>query len=89
MQRRSLLENREVSGPTDPVVTERSALGRRGAEADDARAGEVRPFHSGCEAGEQDRTKSRGFSFLEKPFPSGNIAGGGDDEPFEALGQWR
>src|SRR5260370_41789548 len=31
----------------------RSASGRRGVEADDARAGEVRPFHSSTEAGEQ------------------------------------
>jgi hypothetical protein len=35
-------------------------LGRRGAVADDERTGEVRPFHSGCEAGEQDRTIGRG-----------------------------
>ena len=33
-----------------------SASGRRGAEADDARAREVRPLHSSCETGEQFRT---------------------------------
>ena len=32
---------------------ERSASGRRGVEADEARAGEVRPLHSSNEAGEQ------------------------------------
>jgi len=35
------------------AVLERSASGRRGVEADDARAGEVRPLHSSTEAGEQ------------------------------------
>jgi hypothetical protein len=33
-----------------------SVSGRRGAVADDERTGEVRPFHSSCEAGEQDWT---------------------------------
>src|SRR5260370_15790198 len=32
---------------------ERSASGRRGVEADEARAGEVRPLHSSIEADEQ------------------------------------
>ncbi len=38
----------------------RSASGRRGAEADDARAGEVRPLHSSCEADEQSRVTGGG-----------------------------
>jgi hypothetical protein len=60
MQRRSLFGNREISGLTGLVVTERSASGRRGVEADDARAGEVRPFYSSDEAGEQDRATGGG-----------------------------
>src|SRR5207302_4627515 len=38
----------------------RSASGRRGAVADDARAREVGPRHSSCEAGEQDSELSGG-----------------------------
>jgi hypothetical protein len=38
--------NREISGLIAPGVLERSASGRRGVKADDARAGEVRPFYS-------------------------------------------
>ncbi len=53
---------REISGLTAPVVSERSASRRRGVEADDARAGEVRLFHSSVEAGEQDRTTGGGVS---------------------------
>ena len=53
MQIGSLRGNREISSLTDPFITGRSASGRRGVEADDARAGEVRPFHSSDEAEEQ------------------------------------
>jgi hypothetical protein len=42
------------------LVTERSALRRRGVEADEEGAGEVRPFHSSEEAGEQtERLRGR------------------------------
>ena len=52
---RSLYGNREISRSTssDVRVLHWSASGRRGAVADDARAREVRPRHSSCEAGEQ------------------------------------
>src|SRR2546425_9984148 len=38
-----------------PICVRRSASGRRGAVADDARAWEVGRGHSSCEAGEQGR----------------------------------
>lgn len=41
-------------------AVERSASGRRGVEADEARAGEVRPLHSSNEAGEQTWATRRG-----------------------------
>jgi hypothetical protein len=59
MQRRSLFGNREISSPTAPVFSEWSASGRRGVEADHARAGEVRPFHSSDEADEQGNSAER------------------------------
>ena len=46
MQIRSLRGNREISRPTTGPRAVWSASGRRGAEADDARAREVRPRHS-------------------------------------------
>src|SRR5258708_9023623 len=49
----SLHGNREISCLAASAVLERSASGRRGVEADEARAGEVRPLHSSTEAGEQ------------------------------------
>ena len=49
---RFLYGNREISRSTAQPSC-RSASGRRGAEADDARQGEVRPCHSSCEAGER------------------------------------
>ena len=45
--------NREISYLAASEVMERSASGRRGVEADEARAREVRPLHSSVEAGEQ------------------------------------
>src|SRR5260221_12166129 len=50
---RSLHGNREISYLTASEVMERSASGRRGVEADEARAGEVRPLHNSIEADEQ------------------------------------
>src|SRR5665647_666208 len=51
---RSLHGNREISCLTAGGITSRRpASGRRGAEADDARAGEVRLPHSSREADEQ------------------------------------
>ena len=44
---------KEISRLTELMQITRSALGRRGAEANDARAGEVRLGHSSCEVGEQ------------------------------------
>jgi hypothetical protein len=41
-----LHENREISCLAAQIVAERSASGRRGVEADDERAGEVRPLYS-------------------------------------------
>src|SRR5258708_10537127 len=55
MYGRSLHGNREISGLTTRPLGW-SASGRRGAEADDERAGEVRPLYSSEEAGEQPRT---------------------------------
>jgi len=49
----------------------RSASGRRGAVADDARSREVRLCHSSCEADEQSRATSRG---------AGGAKGGGQGE---------
>ncbi len=46
--------SREITESRTPtLLMRRKASGRRGAEADDARAGEVRPFHSSCETDEQ------------------------------------
>ena len=42
------------------LFSERSASGRRGVEADDERAGEVRPLHSSNESGEQTWATGRG-----------------------------
>src|SRR5258708_8063197 len=53
MSVRSLHGNREISYLAASEVMERSASGRRGVEADEARAREVRPLHSSVEAGEQ------------------------------------
>src|SRR5687768_8118357 len=53
MYGRSLRGNREISLLTPRHHMGGSASGRRGAEAGDARAGEVRPLHSSGEAGEQ------------------------------------
>jgi hypothetical protein len=49
-----LIGNREISSSITRM-TGWSASGRRGAVADDARAGEVRPLYSSDEAGEQVR----------------------------------
>ena len=46
MCRRFLCGNREISGPTAGQKARRSASGRRGAVADDARSREVRLRHS-------------------------------------------
>src|SRR5260370_2287026 len=50
---RGLQGSREISCLAASAVLKRSESGRRGVEADDARAGEVRPFHSSTEGGEQ------------------------------------
>src|SRR6476469_7283498 len=55
MLARSLYGNREIYRPAGGREADRSASGRRGAVADDARTGEVRPRHSSDEAGEQRR----------------------------------
>src|SRR5260221_848652 len=66
----SLYGNREISSSITRT-TGWSASGRRGAEADDARAGEVRPLYSSGEAGEQARGIGRGV---------GGAKGGGRGE---------
>ena len=43
-----------------PRCAERSVSGRRGVEADEERAGEVRPLHSSYETGEQTWATGRG-----------------------------
>src|SRR5260221_6829060 len=53
MKVRSLHGNREISYLAASEVMERSASGRRGVEADEVRAGEVRPLHNSIEADEQ------------------------------------
>ena len=58
---RSLFGNREISGLTTAgSIRRRPASGRRGAEADDARAREVRLPHSSDEADEQGCASSGG-----------------------------
>src|SRR5918911_2615499 len=71
MQARALRGNRETSRPTTGPRAVWSASGRRGAEADDARTGEVRPRHSSCEAPEQGRSAGCG---------GGGAKGGGRGE---------
>ena len=60
MYARSLHGNREISGLTVGPYSRRPASGRRGAEADDARTGEVRLGHSSDEACEQGRATGCG-----------------------------
>src|SRR2546426_12072044 len=58
---RSLYGNREISGLTVGAGTgSRPASGRRGAEADDERTGEVRSISSSCETCEQSRATGGG-----------------------------
>src|SRR5215210_7542878 len=68
---RSWHGNREISRPTTGPRAVWSASGRRGAVADDARTGEVRPRHRSGEAGEQRRATVRGV---------GGAKGGGRGE---------
>jgi hypothetical protein len=77
MQGRSLRENREISGSAASAVGKRSASGRRGVQADDARAGEVRPLHKSEETGEQPRATGGGV---------GRAKGGGRGEHAPASG---
>src|SRR4030067_397984 len=53
MHARSLHGNREICGLASAVAMPRSASGRRGAVADDARSTEVRLLHSSEEADER------------------------------------
>src|SRR5205085_3951790 len=72
MHARSGHGNREISRPTTGPRAVWSASGRRGAVADDARTGEVRPRHRSGEAGEQRRATVRGV---------GGAKGGDRGEP--------
>ena len=68
----SLRGNREISSLTVGARTDRRpASGRREAEADDARAGEVRPRRSSCEACEQRRAIGRGVGWSQGRGPRG------------------
>lgn len=61
MHARSLFGNREISNLTvERTLAWRPVSGRRGAEADDVRVGEVRPRRSSDEACEQNRETGRG-----------------------------
>src|SRR3954464_9158624 len=71
MHARSWHGNREISRSTTGPRAVWSASGRRGAVADDARTGEVRPRHRSGEAGEQRRATVRGV---------GGAKGGGRGE---------
>src|SRR3954467_6555422 len=71
MHARSGHGNREISRPTTGPRAVWSASGRRGAVADDARTGEVRPRQRSGEAGEQRRATVRGV---------GGAKGGGRGE---------
>src|SRR3954453_13454049 len=71
MHARSGHGNRNFSRPTTGPRAVWSASGRRGAVADDARAGEVRPRQRSGEAGEQRRATVRGV---------GGAKGGGRGE---------
>src|SRR5213078_4386707 len=55
---------------------QRSASGRRGAEADDARTREVGPRHSSCEAGEQSEEIHCGGVCREGRSGAGGAKGG-------------
>src|SRR3954469_19167787 len=68
---RTLLAREPGDLPPDHRPAVWSASGRRGAVADDARAGEVRPRHRSGEAGEQRRATVRGV---------GGAKGGGRGE---------
>ena len=71
MRSSSLRGNREVSCPSGARMRRRIASGRRGAVADDERAGEVRLRHSSWEADERSRATGRGV---------GGAKGGGRGE---------
>src|SRR5271167_1292427 len=75
MYGRSLHGNREISSSITRMMGW-SASGRRGAVADDARAGEVRPLYSSGEAGEQLRRIGGGV---------GGAKGGGRGEHEQGL----
>ena len=68
---RTLLAREPGDLPSDRSLSSRSAPGRRGAVAGDARTGEVRPRHSSEEAGEQGWATSGG---------AGGAKGGGRGE---------
>ena len=63
---------RSANRPGAGAIRRRSASGRRGAEADDARDAEVRLAHSSCEAGEQTRAPDRAAESVE---PRGGAKG--------------
>jgi hypothetical protein len=71
MCRSSLRGNREVPGSGQWLRASWSALGRRGAVANDERTWEVRLRHSSCEADEQSRATGGG---------AGGAKGGGQGE---------
>src|SRR3954464_8837321 len=77
MHARSGHGNREISRPTTGPRAVWSASGRRGAVADDARAGEVRPRQRSGEAGEQRRATGRGGGGAKGRGPWGGGKGGG------------
>lgn len=60
MHGRSLRGNREISGLASAADARGSALGRRGADANDARFGEVRLLHTSEEVGEPTWATGRG-----------------------------
>src|SRR6266576_52189 len=62
------------------VCVRRSALGRRGAVADDARTREVGPRHSSYEAGEQSERAHCGGIYRGKRSGAGGAKGGGQGE---------
>jgi len=68
-------------------VGERSASGRRGVEADEERAGEVRPLHSSNEAGEQTWATGCGVGGVkgEDRGEHGRATHAPDSEPGESV----
>src|SRR6478672_1351259 len=84
MLARSLYGNREIYRPAGGREADRSAAGRRGAVADDARTGEVRLRHSVCLAA----GVSGGLKSHSVRGPGSISEGGGNASPARVDGRY-